>query len=116
MSAVRLCHLVLLRGKCVLCPLTTPGLVIPKVPVDPIRKGLSLRRCGPWKLEATRERDQGQDALTASSPVRNVERNMIEPVPYSMVCRAGFNSEFLDRSDLPAFMRRGRSAAIPVSE
>lgn len=37
---------------------------------------------------------------------------MISPVPYSMVRRAGFYAEFLDRSDWPAFMRWGRRTAV----
>ncbi len=44
---------------------------------------------------------------------RHVKRVMlINPVPYTMVRRAGFYAEFLDRSDWPSFMHHGRTAAL----
>lgn len=44
---------------------------------------------------------------------RRVQRVMvINPVPYTMVRRAGFYAEFLDRSDWPSFMHRGRAATL----
>lgn len=46
---------------------------------------------------------------------RHVKRVLvINPVPYKMVRRAGFYAEFVDRSDWPAFMRRGRTATLRV--
>ncbi len=48
---------------------------------------------------------------------RHVERVMvINPVPYTMVRRAGFYAEFLDRSDWPSFMYSGRAATLRVME
>jgi NTE family protein len=37
---------------------------------------------------------------------------MIDPVPYGVVRRAGFYTQFLDRSAWPEFMRSGRLAAL----
>jgi NTE family protein len=37
---------------------------------------------------------------------------MMNPVPYELVRRAGFYSQFLERKDWPAFMRSGRRDAI----
>lgn len=46
---------------------------------------------------------------------RHVKRVMvINPVPYTLVRRAGFYAEFLDRSDWPSFMQRGRRATLGV--